>query len=143
MLRKLIAVSLLPLIVAGCSSQPKEPEFQYSGSGGMAAWDIEPQIYLYHFRNGFKGEDALGFNEQLQHIWSRLGAAQTCSIDFDKPMMISLLVEHFGENRITHELNGIGFHAVQSRKVPQFCDEQRIEEIAQAIDNYRLGLLEP
>ena len=142
MLRKLIMVTLLITITAGCSNQPKEPEFQYSGSGGMTAWKIEPAIYLYHFDNGFIGKDALGFSEQLQHIWSRLGAARTCSVDFDKTMMISLLIERFGETRITHELNGIGFHAVQSRKVPKFCNEERVKQLTQAIDSYRLGLLE-
>lgn len=100
---------------------------------------IQADAYLYHYEHGFSGIDALGYNEQLQTVWSRLGAANTCQIAYDQPQMIQRLMQAFGETAITHELNGIGFHSVQSRKVPRFCDKWRTKEISAALRRYNRG----
>lgn len=108
----------------------------------MTQWNIKPEVYLYHYEHGFTGVDSLGYNEQLQTVWSRLGAAATCRIHYDKYQMIQLLIKQFGEKAITHELNGIGFHRVQSRKVSQFCDPWRIKEINASLRRYQQGWFE-
>lgn len=138
MTRTAIVFTLLSaILLAGCTDSVKSLKTEYSGSGGMTRWNIDPVVYLYHYQNGFTGSDALGYDEQLQTVWSRLGAALTCNIDYDKQTMIRLLVQRFGEKPVTHELNGIGFHSVQSRKVPGFCNDSRKKEINKAIIRYR------
>lgn len=127
------------LILTGCASSDRPERPIYEGSGGMTQWNILPEAYLYHYESGFTGIDALGFNEQLQTVWSRLGAAKTCGISFDKNLIISQLINRYSYKAITHELNGIGFHSVQSRKVPQFCDAQRAEDINNAVNRYLKG----
>lgn len=136
---KALTGAMLLLFLGGCGSAPPLTQ-PYSGQGGMTEWRIKPDIYLYHYDSGFNGEDALGYPPQLQRVWSRLGAAETCGIGYDKTLMISLLQARFGESRITHELNGIGFHAVQSRKVPGFCSDNRAAQIRSAVNRYREGL---
>ncbi|RTE64524.1 hypothetical protein EH243_17035 [Amphritea opalescens] len=132
----LLSYCLAAALLSGCATNTVQlPEYQ--GVGGMTQWDIQPEAYLYHYEHGFSGVDALGYDEQLQQVWSRLGAAITCRIDYDKPHMIQLLMQRFGEKAITHELNGIGFHNVQSRKVPQFCSEARINEITVVLQRYK------
>ncbi|MCV6612382.1 MAG: hypothetical protein OIF55_16590 [Amphritea sp.] len=145
--KKGLALTALTVCLAGCGNMLQtdrpapEPEV-YAGQGGMTEWNIMPDAYLYHYENGFTGDDALGYAPQLQTVWSRLGAAETCGISYDKALMISLLSARFGESRITHELNGIGFHAVQTRKVPGFCSEKRVPKIMRSLNRYREGLFE-
>jgi hypothetical protein len=127
------------LILTGCANPEKAALPVYEGFGGMTEWNISPEAYLYHYDAGFTGIDALGYNEQLQKNWSRLGAAKTCGIFFNKQLIISKLISQYGENAITHELNGIGFHSVQSRKVPQFCNTQRVEAINKSVNRYLKG----
>nr|WP_320135750.1 hypothetical protein [uncultured Amphritea sp.] len=134
----ILSCCLVTALLTGCATNtPQLPE--YPGAGGMTQWNIQPEAYLYHYEHGFTGVDSLGYDPKLQKIWSRLGAAVTCRIDYDKPHMIQLLMKQFGEKAITHELNGIGFHQVQSRKVPQFCNEARINEINAALQRYQQG----
>ncbi|WP_428034102.1 hypothetical protein [Amphritea sp.] len=137
--QNLLLLCLSTLLLSGCSSAPKQEADAYSGSGGMRQWNIDPTAYLYHYENGFTGTDALGFDEQLQTVWSRLGGASTCNIPYDKQDIIRRLIQRFGEKAITHELNGIGFHSVQSRKVPGFCSDSRRHKIVKAINRYRKG----
>lgn len=139
MLRTIIYTGVSILLLSGCSHSVKPEQNVYSGSGGMTRWNIDPAAYLYHYENGFRGSDALGYDEQLHMVWSRLGGAITCNIDYDKQVMILRLTQRFGEKAITHELNGIGFHNVQSRKVPDFCNASRIKMINKAINRYRKG----
>jgi len=141
MTRRIIAFTFLSAIIllVGCSDSVKSVETEYSGSGGMTQWNIDPVVYLYHYQNGFSGRDALGYDEQLQTVWSRLGAATTCNVSYNKRGLIQQLMQRFGEKPVTHELNGIGFHSVQSRKVPDFCNASRIKEINKALNRYRKG----
>lgn len=135
----ILTCGLLALLLTGCASSqaPELPEYQ--GAGGMTQWDIQPEAYLYHYKHGFTGVDSLGYDPKLQKVWSRLGAAITCRINYDKAHMIQLLIQQFGKKAITHELNGIGFHHVQSRKVPQFCNSWRVNEINAALQRYQQG----
>jgi len=140
----LICLSLLAtILLSGCIGFERKSETpalpQYAGSGGMTEWNIKPEAYLYHYENGFTGSDALGWPEQLQFVWSRLGAAANCQIDFDKPQMVTRLQQHFGESYATHELNGIGFHRIQSHKVPLFCSEERMKKIEYQLKKYHRG----
>lgn len=139
MKRFITAACVSILILTGCASSDKPEQPVYTGIGGMTKWNITPSDYLFHYNNGFTGIDALGYNEHLQTVWSRLGGAQTCGIDFDAQSMIYKLIVKYGETTITHELNGIGFHSVQSRKVPKFCDISRIREINKALTRYNKG----
>ncbi|WP_299199101.1 hypothetical protein [uncultured Amphritea sp.] len=132
-------ICISTLLLSGCSNSVKPEQTEYNGSGGMTQWNIAPEVYLYHYENGFSASDALGYDEQLQTVWSRLGGAITCNINYDKQAMIERLMQRFGEKAVTHELNGIGFHSVQSRKVPDFCHDARIKEINKAINRYRKG----
>ncbi|WP_019622004.1 hypothetical protein [Amphritea japonica] len=139
MCRFTVATCFFTLILAGCAT-PEKPESPiYGGTGGMTEWNILPNVYLFHYENGFTGVDALGYDAKLQSIWSRLGAAQSCDIHFDTQIMISKLINQYGETAITHELNGIGFHRVQSRRIPKFCDKQRVGEINKAVKRYKRG----
>jgi len=134
-----VCICLSILLLSGCSNSVKPQEASYSGSGGMTRWNIAPEVYRYHYEHGFSGPDALGYDEQLQTVWSRLGGAITCHIDYDKQTMIQRLQQHFGETAITHELNGIGFHSVQSRKVRNFCTDRRVRAIKRVLRRYREG----
>ncbi len=139
-MNRFIAMTCLSaLILTGCANPEKVALPVYEGSGGMTKWNISPEAYLYHYDAGFTGIDALTYDEQLQKIWSRLGAAKTCGVAFDKQLIISKLISQYGENAITHELNGIGFHSVQSRKIPQFCNKQRVGNIKKAVNRYLKG----
>ncbi|MBQ0782716.1 MAG: hypothetical protein KBT66_00650 [Amphritea sp.] len=137
--RFIVNSCIFVLILTGCANPEKAALPVYEGSGGMTKWNILPEAYLFHYETGFTGIDALGYDEQLQKNWSRLGAAKTCGIPFDKRLIIPKLISQYGENAITHELNGIGFHSVQSRKVPQFCDTQRVEAISKSVNRYLKG----
>lgn len=139
MYRFTVATCLSTLVLSGCATSDNHELPAYKGIGGMTEWSISPEAYLFHYKAGFTGVDALGYEEHLQTIWSRLGAAQTCGINFDKQSMISKLISQYGETAITHELNGIGFHNVQSRRIPKFCDKTHTEEIRKAVKRYSKG----
>lgn len=101
----------------------------YQGVGGMTAHDIKPEVYAYHFERGFSGVDAMGWDPELQLAWSRLGAANTCGIAYDRDAMIRKLIARFGHDNFAHGMNGIDFHAMQSKKVPGFCTDGRMAEL--------------
>lgn len=136
-----LGILLISLLSSACSPlnglQSDAPD--YAGSGGMTAYNITPSAYLYHYQFGFSGEDALGWDPTLQTVWSRIGAAVTCKVPFDKPLLIRQLSAYFGHSSAIHELDGIGFHAVQSRKVAGFCSEQRRKSLAAQIEAYQQG----
>ncbi|MEH6578277.1 MAG: hypothetical protein V7731_14520 [Amphritea sp.] len=138
---KALVILLSGFLSTGCMflTEPQPTQPAYSGADGMSEYNITPQVYIYHYENGFTGIDALGWEPDLQYAWSRIGAAITCKIPLDKQQLIDQLGIRFGHQPVTHELNGIGFHAVQSRKVPGFCTEKRQNEISKMISNYQAG----
>lgn len=124
---------LLGLLLAGCGSpQP------YRG-GGMAAYDIKPAVYQYHHEHGFTGVDAMGWDPLAQRAWSRLGAAKTCGIGYEEQAMLEQLIARFGHDRLVHQMNGIDFHHLQSRKLEGFCTEARKAELRAALAEMAQG----
>jgi hypothetical protein len=121
-------------LLAACASSGG-----YSGHGGMTAYKIEPDVYLYHYQHGFTGPDAMGWDPGLQSVWSRLGAAKTCGVPFAEDRMIEKLTARYGHGQLEHGTIGIGFHHRQSRAVPGFCTEARVAEVRQAVHAYEAG----
>ncbi|MDT9000563.1 hypothetical protein RQP53_14915 [Paucibacter sp. APW11] len=105
----------------------------YNGVGGMAAYDIKPEVYLYHYEHGFTGVDAMGWDPLAQWAWSRLGAAKTCGLAFDEPAMLNQLIGRFGHDRLVHQMNGVDFHHLQSKKIPGFCSAVRSAELSEQV----------
>ncbi len=71
----------------------------------------------------------MGWDANLQYSWSRAGAALTCGIKFDKKLVVSQLTKVYGKSDFVHELNGIDFHHLQSKKIKGFCNSSRVNEI--------------
>lgn len=134
-IRNYLAIMSLPLLSIGCGSMPQA----YSGKGGMTAYAIKPEAYLYHYKNGFTGIDAIGWDPNLQYAWSRLGAAQTCGINFDKDKAAELLSKKFGSEKWVHKMNGIEFHNNQSEAIQGFCTTERLKELNERIPQFERG----
>ena len=113
------------LVLASCVASSGK----YSGSGGMTRSDISPEVYIYHYENGFTGPDAMGWAPELQYAWSRLGAAETCNIPFDEQKALTKLKAMNDIGDFAHKMNGIEFHHLHSREVPDFCTPERVAEI--------------
>ncbi|RUR70044.1 hypothetical protein EJP67_23600 [Variovorax guangxiensis] len=111
----------------------------YRGKGGMGAYKIEPNVYEYHYDKGFTGPDAAGWDPNLQFAWSRLGAAMTCGIPYDRAGVIAALVGKYQQDALTHGMNGIDFHAAQSKANPKFCTPERVEELKAMIPAFEKG----
>ncbi len=111
----------------------------YLGKGGMSAYDIKRNVYEYHYDKGFTGEDAMGWDPNLQYAWSRLGAAKTCNVSYPSEKIIEQLIAKYGENTLTHEMVGINFHAAQSKANPSFCTLTRIDEIKDLLPAFEAG----
>ncbi len=101
----------------------------YSGRGGMTAYKIRPEVYTYHYEKGFTGPDAMGWDPNLQYVWSRVGAAKTCGVTINRDAVLKKLVAKFGDSPIMHEMNGIDFHYMQSRGIAEFCTPARVSEL--------------
>lgn len=127
-------LGLAACLLAACASSRV-----YSGHGGMAAYKIEPDVYLYHYQHGFTGPDAMGWDPGLQWVWSRLGAAKTCDVPFAEDRLIEKLTARYGHGPLEHGTIGIGFHHQQSRAVPGFCSDARVAELRQAVPAYEAG----
>ncbi|MDR3086778.1 MAG: hypothetical protein LBU45_02340 [Azoarcus sp.] len=130
-----LAILLLPFVNIGCSSMPQD----YSGKGGMTAYTIKPEAYLYHYKNGFTGVDAIGWDPNLQYVWSRLGAAKTCGIKFDQDKTVEFLTKKFEAEKWVHEINGIGFHNNQSKAIPGFCTDEKLKELSERLPQFERG----
>ncbi len=136
MIASLMCVCLL-VISAGCLSGGTGA---YSGSGGMTAYDIKPEVYLYHYDNGFTGPDAMGWDPNLQYAWSRTGAAGVCGVPADENTIVQHMVAVYKQDKITHELNGIMFHAAHAKMVGNsFCTPERVEELKTVIPQFEAG----
>ena len=112
---------------------------KYSGVGGMTKHKIKSKVYKYHYDNGFTGVDALGWDSNLQYAWSRTGAALTCNIDINKKLILKNMTEKYGQFDFIHDVNGIGFHHLHSKKVKKFCTEERVNEILNVIPKFEAG----
>ena len=127
------AVMFSTSLLMGCATTDSKPNIsddqKYSGKGGMTAYDIKPEVYVYHYENGFTGIDAMGWDANLQYAWSRAGGALTCQIPFDKRKVISNLVGAYGYDDLVHDMNGVMFHNIQSQKVAGFCTPARVAKI--------------
>lgn len=130
-MRKILYLVPLVMVLSSCISND-----DYSGTGGMTEYSIKSNAYLYHYKNGFTGVDAMGWDPDLQHIWSRLGAALTCGISFDKPYVVKRLKDKYGHSEIVHDMNGIQFHYLQSKKIANFCTPERITELEKVIHDF-------
>ena len=112
---------------------------KYSGVGGMTKHKIKSKVYKYHYDNGFTGIDALGWDSNLQYAWSRTGAALTCNIEIDKQLILKKMTEKYGQFDFIHDVNGVGFHHLHSKKVKKFCTEERVKEILEVIPKFEVG----
>lgn len=111
----------------------------YSGRGGMTAHRIAPAVYVFHYEHGFTGPDAMGWDPDLQFAWSRIGAAKTCGLPVDADALVQRLIERYGHDRLMHELNGIEFHHLQSKGVPQFCTAERVAQLQGLLPKWQQG----
>lgn len=128
-----LAVGLLTACVSGASGA-------YSGSGGMAAYQIKPEVYAYHYDHGFTGPDAMGWDPNLQYAWSRTGAAKLCKVKADEDKIIKNLMAKFGEMDLIHKMNGIEFHYLQASQAgSSFCTPERVEELKTVIPQMEAG----
>jgi len=134
-MKKTISIAIISAAVAisGCASKG------YSGKGGMTKNSIKSEAYEYHYKNGFTGVDAMGWDPNLQYAWSRAGAAITCGIKFDKKLVLSQMTKVYGQSDFIHELNGVGFHHLQSKKAKGFCNPSRVNEIKEVIPKLEKG----
>lgn len=108
----------------------------YKGKGGMSAYDIKPNVYEYHYDKGFTGEDAAGWDPNLQYAWSRIAAAKVCNVEVSQDKLLPLLIEKYGQDELTHELVGISFHEAQIKSNPKFCTPERIEGLEIVIPEF-------
>ena len=129
----LVAIMTSLVAVPVCASE------EYSGKGGMTKYSIKSDAYEYHYKNGFTGIDAMGWDANLQYAWSRAGAAITCGIEFDKKSVLSQMTKAYGQSDFVHELNGVDFHHMQSKKVEGFCNTSRVEEIEEVMPKLEKG----
>ncbi len=111
----------------------------YKGKGGMSAYKIKSNVYEYHYDNGFTGEDAGGWDSNLQYAWSRIAAAKVCNNDVSQAKLLPLLIEKYGQDKLTHELIGIRFHEAQIKSNSKFCTPERIEELKIVIPEFNEG----
>jgi hypothetical protein len=111
----------------------------YKGKGGMLAYQIQTNVYEYHFDKGFTGEDAAGWDPNLQYAWSRIAAAKICNIEVFQDKLLPLLIEKYGQDNFTHELVGINFHEAQIKTNSKFCTPERIEELKNVIPEFSEG----
>ena len=133
--KKTTLLILLTILVFGSTAVLAK----YSGVGGMTKNKIKPKVYLYHYDNGFTGVDAIGWNPNLQYAWSRTGAALTCNIEINKELILEKMAEKYGHSTFIHEINGVGFHQLHSKKVKKFCTEERVNEILSVIPKFESG----
>lgn len=130
----------LALLAAVASQASLAADYgSYRGKGGMTAYDIKPNVYEYHYDKGFTGVDAIGWDPNLQFAWSRLGAAKTCGVPFDQSKAVAALIAKYQQDKMTHEMIGIDFHAMQTKANPAFCTAERVEELKRVVLGFQDG----
>lgn len=135
-LTALAAPVLVAALLAGCAASASKP---YGGSGGMAAYNITPDVYTHHYQHGFTGRDAMGWDANLQWAWSRIGAAKTCGVPYAADKVLAQLIATYGHSETAHGMVGIDFHHLQSKGVPGFCSEARVAEVRQQLPAFEMG----
>ncbi len=111
----------------------------YKGKGGMSAYKIEPNVYEFHYDKGFTGPDAMGWDPNAQYAWSRIAAAKVCGVEVSVEKLLPLLIGKFGQDKLVHEMIGIGFHEAQIKSNSKFCTPERTEELKAAIAEFNSG----
>lgn len=111
----------------------------YSRHGGMSAYHIDSNAYKYHYDHGFTGEDAAGWDSNLQYAWSRIAAAKTCHVPVDVPTILPYLVKEYGQESFIHEMVGIEFHSAQMKDIKDFCTLSRVAELPPIIEQMSKG----
>lgn len=53
--------------------------------------------------------------------------------------LLPLLIEKYGQDKLTHELVGIGFHEAQIKSNSKFCTPGRTEELITVIPEFNEG----
>lgn len=135
-----IKMAVLGSIVFSVSGGVMATDYgNYKGKGGMSAHSIKPNVYEYHYDNGFTGGDAAGWDPNLQYAWSRMAAAKICNVAASREKILPLLIEKYGEDELTHELVGMSFHEAQMKANPEFCTPERVEELKTAISWFNEG----
>ncbi len=140
MLSRSLATAAAPVLLAtlltACAASAPKP---YSGSGGMAAYSITPEVYLHHYQHGFTGRDAMGWDANLQLAWSRIGAAKTCGVSYAADKLLAQLIANYGHSETVHGMVGIDFHHLQSKGVSGFCSETRVAELRLLLPEFAQG----
>ncbi|MBA0283165.1 hypothetical protein D7Y44_08480 [Stenotrophomonas maltophilia] len=121
-----LAALLLPMVAQA-----------YSGHGGMKAKRISSEVYAYHFDNGFTGEDAMGWDPDLQFAWSRLAAARACKVSVDEGAALEYLAKKFDQDPVMQEIVGVGFHEAQIRSNSSFCTQARIDSTNELVEELK------
>ncbi len=127
---------LAALLLTACATPGSTT---YSGSGGMAAFKILPEVYLHHYQHGFTGRDAMGWDANMQFAWSRIGAAKTCAVPYSSSKVLEQLIAKYGQNYLVHGRVGIDFHHMQSKGVSGFCSDARIAEMRKLMPEFERG----
>ncbi|MEE9454190.1 MAG: hypothetical protein V3V13_07400 [Paracoccaceae bacterium] len=108
-------------------------------AGSMSDYDISQDVYTRAYDSGFnRAADRLGWPTEVQFAWSRLGAGLTCGAGIDRKHAVAALALKFPDiSSVTHDLNGLGFHTVQSRKVDGFCTPARMQALESVVAQYQ------
>lgn len=67
------------------------------------------------------------------------GAALTCNIKINKDLVLKNMSQTYGNDAFVHDLNGVGFHHVQSQKIKNCCTKERISKIADVVPQFEAG----
>jgi|SRR5690606_18784890 len=129
----------LPIILVLSGVAMAADSANYEGKGGMSDYDIKSDVYEYHYDKGFTGEDAAGWDPNLQYAWSRIAAAKACNVEVSQDNILPFLIAEYGQDNLVHEFVGIGFHEAQILSIPEFCTHERVEELKALIPEFSEG----
>jgi len=133
-------VLLFVFLIGLQSCAPSKPRLFEANGTGMEARDIDSNVYLKNYDEGFKNHKTSGWDPNLQFVWSRLGAAKELGIKYNEDVVIKQLVRKFGQDPMVHKMVGIGFHQAQVRKAKaQFSTRERVNEIRSLLPAYEKG----
>ena len=99
--------------------------------GSLSDFSVSSNAYVRAYDQQFsRQEDRAGWSQALQLAWSRGAAAEVCGLSFDREAYLNKLVADYSEaDRLTHDLNGLRWHAGQIREAgDSFCTDERIAD---------------